>query len=104
MSPRIARILILMILALGAGALAVYAMEADKEVRILCGLFQPGTPKSEMDRILGTAHFLDVVESFEDGRRLRVISSRWNMGRNGCRVGLADGVVVSKQDWEGFGR
>ena len=98
------RVLVSLILLGGAVAVGLYAVEPDKEVRILCGLFKPGTPEREMDRILGTANFLDVVETSENGQRLRVVSSRWNLGRNGCQVALADGLIAGNPPWEGFGR
>ncbi len=102
MSSRFFRNLVLLLLAAGAGALGFYAVEADKEVRILCGMFRPGTAEAEMDRILGTAHFLRVDESAEGQRELREVYSAWNLGRNGCRVALAGGVVVSSEAWNGF--
>lgn len=103
MSPRIARLLILLILAVGVGALGVNAVEADKEARILCGLFKPGTSEREMDRILATANYLQVVETREFGETVRVVHTRWNLGRTGCRVTLGGGQVVSNETWDGFG-
>ncbi len=102
LSSRGWRIVILtgLILAIAVGA--VYAVEADKEVRILCGLFKPGTPEAEMDRIIGTASFLQVEEIREDERRVREVSSLVNLGRNGCRVTLAEGEVVQLQVRDGF--
>ncbi|MEE4175575.1 MAG: hypothetical protein V2I57_15100 [Xanthomonadales bacterium] len=104
MNPRLFRFLVLSLLLIGVVVTGVYAVEADKEVRILCGLFKPGTSEREMDRILGTASFLDVVETRESGQTVRVVHSRWNLGRNGCRVVLADGALVSRQDWDAFDR
>ncbi len=102
MSTRIVRGAILLLLLLGIGAAGVYAVEADKEVRVLCGMFRPGTAEAEMDRIFGTANFLRVDESVEGQRELREVYSAWNLGRNGCRVALAGGVVVSSEAWNGF--
>ena len=115
MNPRIVSAAIALVLVLGGVVLGVYAVEADKEVRILCGLFRPGTSEAEMDRILGTANLLRVEETLDESardlpcespggeRRVREISSRWNLERNGCRVVLAEEVVVSNQAWERFG-
>jgi len=47
-------------LILGGAAGTVLWFEADKEVRILCGLMTAGTPRAEVARILGTAHLLEV--------------------------------------------
>ncbi len=98
------RVLVSLILLGGAVVVGLYAVEADKEVRILCGLFKPGTPEREMDRIVGTANFLQVVETNEFGETVRVVHSRWNLGLRGCRVKLDDGVIVSYESWYGFGR
>jgi hypothetical protein len=94
---------ILLFLVLGGVALGLYAVEADKEVRILCGLFKPGTPEREMDRIVATANFLQVVETSEFGETVRVVHSRWNLGYRGCRVKLDDGVITGNETWNGFG-
>ena len=102
MSTRIVRGAILLLLLLGIGAAGVYVVEADKEVRILCGLFRPGTPEAEMDRILGTANFLRIDESVEGQRDLREVYRGWYVGRHGCRVGRAGGVIVSSEAWDGF--
>lgn len=77
----------------------IYAVEADKEVRILCGLFQPGTPQGEIDRILGTANLLRVEESENRGILVRKVHSRLNLGRNGCYVELENGVTRSLERW-----
>jgi hypothetical protein len=91
---------VIVLLLLGTSvAVGLYAVEADKEVRILCGLFKPGMSEREMDRVLGTADFLQVVETREPGQTVRVVHSRWNLGRTGCEVGLADGAVVSNEVW-----
>jgi hypothetical protein len=103
MNARVLRLAILLLLALGGAALGFYGVEADKEVRILCGLFTPGTPEREMDRIVGTANFLQVVETNEFGETVRVVHSRWNLGLRGCRVKLDDGVIVGNETWSGFG-
>ena len=102
MSSRAWRIVILIGLVLAGAVAAVYAVEADKEVRILCGLFKPGTPEAEMDRIIGTANLLRVEETREDERKVREVYSRVNLGRNGCRVTLAEGEVVQLQVRDGF--
>lgn len=102
MNPRFVRAVILLLL-LGAGiALGAYAVEADKEARVLCGLFRPGTAEAEMDRIIGTAHFLQVVETLEGERRVREVSTPWNLRSYGCRVRLANGAVVGKEAWDAF--
>ncbi len=103
MSSRAIRFLVLLILLAGGFLVGLYAVEADKEVRILCGLFKPGTPEREMDRIVGTANFLQVVETREYGETIRVVHSRWNVGYRGCRVKLDDGVIIGNEPWNGFG-
>lgn len=100
MSARVIRALVGLVLLVGVVVTGVYAVEADKEVRILCGLFKPGTSEREMDRIVGTASFLEVVETRETGQTLRVVHSRWNLGRTGCRVRLDDGVIVANEGWD----
>jgi hypothetical protein len=102
MNSRFFRFLVLALLLIGVVVTSVYALEADKEVRILCGLFQPGLSETEMDRILGTAHFLRVDEPVEGQRGLREVYSAWNLGRNGCRVELADGLIIGSEAWNGF--
>ena len=97
------RVLVLLILLAGGVMVGLYAVEADKEVRILCGLFKPGTSEREMDRIVGTANFLQVVETREYGETIRVVHSRWNVGYRGCRVKLDDSVIVGNETWNGFG-
>ena len=97
------RVLVLLILLAGGVMVGLYAVEADKEVRILCGLFTPGTSEREMDRIVGTANFLQVVETREYGETVRVVHSRWNLGYRGCRVKLDGGVIAGNQTWNGFG-
>lgn len=103
MNARLFRFVVLLILLGGAVVVGLYAVEADKEARILCGLFEPGMSEREMDRVLGTAEFLQVVDTRERGQILRVVHTRWNLGRTGCRVTLMDGAVVSNAPWEGFG-
>lgn len=106
MSSRFIRAVILLLL-VGAGiALGAYAVEADKELRVLCGLFRPGTPEAELDRIVGTAHFLRVAEFIEGERRVREVYSPWNLRTYACRVSLAGGVVAGNEvrdafDWLG---
>lgn len=104
MNARIVRIVIALLLIGGGVAVGIYASEADKEVRVLCGMFRPGTFEVEMDRVLGTAQFLEFEESVVGDRRIRVIHTPWNLGRNGCRVELKGGVVSSNQSWDGFDR
>ena len=99
MTPRAQRLVIAALLVIGGAVWSVYAVEADKEGRILCGLFQPGTPQREMDRILGTANLLRVEESQADGRLSRKVYSRLNLGRNGCRVVLAEGRIQRLEHW-----
>ena len=89
------------LLLLAGLAWGVYAVEADREVRVLCGLFQPGTPRAEMDRILSTAHFLRVEQSGEGDSLVRTVYSRVNLGRNGCVVEVDGGAVRSLQRWPG---
>lgn len=48
------------ILTLASAVATVYWFEADKEVRILCGLMVAGTPRAEVDRMLGTANLLEI--------------------------------------------
>ena len=103
MSSRAIRFLVLLILLAGGVVVGLYAVEADKEVRILCGLFKPGTPEREMDRIVDTANFLQVVETREFGETIRVVHSRWNLGYRGCRVKLDGSVIVGNEVWNGFG-
>lgn len=80
MSPRTIRMLVLLILAAGIGVVGVYADEADKEARILGGLFKPGMPEREMDRIMTTAEFPQVAETRAFGETVRVVHTRWNAG------------------------
>jgi hypothetical protein len=73
---------------------AVYWVEAEKEVRILCGLSRPGTPAAEIDRLYGTATLLTLARDSVAGASTLRASSARNLRVNVCTVRLAGGVVT----------
>jgi hypothetical protein len=85
---------LLLALVLLAGALLW--READNEIRILCGLFPPGTPRAEVDRTLATGHFLQAREAAGADRTVTIVfDSPWNLWTRRCAVTLEDGAVVA---------
>ena len=102
MSSKTIRLLVMLVLAVGIGVVGLYAVEAHKEARVLCGLFKPGTSEREMDRVLATANWLQTVDTREYGQTVRVVHSRWNVGMAGCRVVLENGGIASNESWNRF--
>ena len=72
----------------------VYANEAAKEVRILCGLFKPGNTLASVEQILGTANLLHVETAMSKGYRHLEISSWYNFRMTGCSVKIEDDLVT----------
>jgi len=73
----------------------VYWVEAEKELRILCGLSRAGTSAVEIDRLFGTANLLEIARTDQvEGARL-VVSSVHNAHASGCVLELRRGVVTA---------
>lgn len=85
-------------LILGGATGTVYWFEADKEVRILCGLMAAGTPRSEVTRILGTAHLLEVHPAGVDPATAVALSfdAPANLRTTRCDLTLGDGGVGAR--------
>lgn len=75
---------------------SAYWSEAEKEVRILCGLMVPATPGAEVARILGTANLLEVHPPGVDPTSASALSfdAPANLRSSRCDVAFADGSVV----------
>lgn len=91
---RVGVALAVLVLILGCAVGTVYWFEADKEVRILCGVLPEGTPRAEVIRVLGTANLLTV----EPGAGLESADeisfrARANLGTSRCQLTLADDSV-----------
>lgn len=70
-----------LIAALGVGLLVagIYANEAEKEVRILCSMLQPGTSLAALERFLETAELLSVTSEVSGEYQHLEISSLFNL-------------------------
>lgn len=92
--------ILVVILILASVAGTVRWFEADKEVRILCGLMTAGTPRAEVARILGTAERLEVRPAAVDVERASQLSfdAPGNLRTTLCAVSLDD-VGVSGSDF-----
>lgn len=80
-----------------AGALATVGwFEADKEVRILCGLLTPGMPGAEVSRILGTAELARVRPADADVATASAFTfdAGANLRSSRCAVSLEGAVVT----------
>ena len=86
------------VLVLGGTAGTVLWFEADKEVRILCGLMAPGTPRSEVARILGTANLLDVHPEGVDPMAATALTfdAPANARTTRCRLALDEAGVEER--------
>lgn len=88
-----------------AGAIAtVYWFEGDKEVRILCDLMEPATPRAEVARILGTASLLEVRPAAVDPGAATTLSfdTRANLRTTRCEVAFAEGAVATRDFTRAF--
>jgi len=80
-------------------------IEAEKEVRILCGTFVPGQPLDEIVATLETGHSLryrlrpegeaQEGEAPRDRTQRQVVSSYYNGLRSACTVTLENGLVAA---------
>lgn len=52
---------------LGVVVAGVYWIEAEREIRILCGMMKPGTTTADMERMLGTRRHSNVRTDAEGG-------------------------------------
>lgn len=88
-----------------AGMVAtVFWSEAEKEVRILCGLMAPATPASEVARILGTANRLEVHPAGVDPATAAALSfdAPANLGASRCEVALTNAAVTGARFTEDY--
>ncbi len=99
-----------------AGAWAVVTWtESEKEVRILCSMFQPGTAEDDVIRMLETGNLLryrvtseaaggdeGAVASPGPGKRELFIDSPHSLGTCRCTVVVAGGQVESAEYLETF--
>lgn len=88
-----------------AGMVAtVFWSEAEKEVRILCGLMTPSTPAAEVTRILGTANRLEVKPAGVDPAVAPALTfdAPANLRSSRCEVALADGRVTTAEFTEDY--
>lgn len=73
----------------------VYWIEAEKEVEILCSLFDEGLPRAEVDRTLGTANLLDIHSNTGS----IVASSPYNLYSINCTVSFSDTGLVADAEF-----
>lgn len=87
---RLAAVLTLLLL---AAALAVYGVEARKEVRILCAQFTPGVGYADVIRQLETGNLLQYHVAQDGARQTVTFDSPFNLRTNHCTVELDGGIV-----------
>lgn len=74
---------------------AVSWVEANREIRILCGSFEPGQRLSDVVTTLDTGEYLRYrIDLVGDAREIRV-SSFYNGLDSACTVSLSDGTVTA---------
>ena len=101
---RLAKAAAALVVSLGWIALSVCWIEAEKEVRILCGFIRPGMTAERAVEALETGNLLRWAEapgegagaasSGDGGHRLEV-RSPWTLGVTRCTVAVTGGVVAS---------
>ena len=101
--PRWPKGLLAAVLSLGYVALSVYWVEAEKEVRILCGFIEPGMTGERAVAALETGNLLRYAGRAAPGSaaadspagwsRIDVWSPR-NLGTSRCTIALAEDVAV----------
>lgn len=70
----------------------IYWFEADKEVRILCGLFNEGQSSQEIIRTLETGNLL----MYSSGPRMIYVDSFYTLATSSCTISLnEDSSVIS---------
>ena len=94
MSGRVQRWVAVALVGFGVLVAGIYANEARKEVRILCGLFTPGSTLERVERILDTANLLHVTAEVSGGYRHLEISSWYNLRMSSCSVELVAEKVI----------
>jgi hypothetical protein len=76
----------------------VFANEARKEVKYLCGNFAPGVLQKEVIRQLNTGSFLHYAEEATDSGTVIRVSSRLTLGLAKCDVYLnKNGEVLNTE-------
>ena len=79
---------------------AVYWVEAEKEVRILCGLSGAGTPAAEVDRLYGTANLLTLARDTETAPQTLMALVAFG-GLTLLQLALAAGAPLGRLAWGG---
>ena len=77
--------------------------EAEKEVRILCSMFQEGEQSKTVTRILNTGNFLEYRQTEIKGNKTILVDSPYTLGTSRCVVKLSsDKDVLSSQYSQSF--
>lgn len=84
------------ILMISAGA--IYWTEAEKEIRVLCLMFQPGDSKEYVTTTLDTGNLLSYTH---DADRLNV-NSPYNLYSTSCSVEFSGSEMVSSRTYIGY--
>jgi hypothetical protein len=69
----------------------VYWIEAEKEIEILCSMFNAGQPRAEVERTLNTANLLDIHST----RETIVATSPFNLHRLNCTISFSESDLVT---------
>lgn len=72
----------------------IFASEAEKEVRILCSMFEPGSSLARVEEILDTGNLLHISTEVSGEYRHLEISSWFNLRLTGCSVQIDRGFVT----------
>lgn len=78
-----------------AAWLTVAWIEAEKEIRILCTMIDPGNDLASAVRTLDTGTFLRYGIEGAGSEQILTVTSSYNAGRTRCVVRLADSTVVA---------
>ncbi len=85
-----------LVLLLGALWAVVHAVEAEKEVRILCRGVTAGQQWSEVEALFGTGEYVERIPIGPSGSRSFVARSNANLGLSSCTV-LFEGPQVQRR-------
>lgn len=72
-----------------------YWFEGEKEVRILCSMFQPGQSSEQVIRTLNTGHHLEYTQQ----KNLISVNSQKTLGTSQCTVKLSNSGEVLSSDY-----
>ena len=72
-----------------------YWIEAEKEIEVLCSMFNDEQPRTYVERTLGTANLLDI----HSNENMIVASSPFNLHRLNCTIMFSESGIVADAEF-----